>query len=641
MIVATAGHVDHGKTTLIKALTGVDTDRLEEEKRRGMSIDLGFAYADLGGDAPIGFVDVPGHEKFVRNMLAGVAAIDFALLVVAADDGPMPQTAEHLAILDLLGVTQGAVALTKIDRVPPERVAQARAEIVALLAPTALRNARVFPVVASTGEGIDLLRDHLTAAHRAFGVRPTHGNFRMAVDRCFSLAGTGLVVTGAVFSGAARIDDQVVISPHGTPARVRGIHAMNQPADMAGAGLRCALNLAGADLKRIDIARGDWIVAPPAHAPTTRIDVQVSVCASESRPLQHWTPVHLHAGAASVNARIAPLEGRAIAPGASGLAQLVLDAPVGAVRGDRFILRDQSARRTIAGGMVIDPFGPARGRSKPARLVQLAAMAQPAPANALAALLDAEPAGVNLDRFGRAWNLTSDEAQALHQIRSLKTVATGEGMLGIALHHWTALCSRICGVLRNWHAEHPESLGLTEPALAAQLDARMEQAMLRAAIKSLIEQQIIVRDGPNLHMLEHRATLSGTDEAFLAKISAVLKGAGIRPPIVGELARMLDIELPVLISFLERASSSGRLVRVAKNRFFLPATVAELTRIAAMLASESADGTFDAALFRDRSGIGRNLTIEVLEFFDRAGVTRFGGGRRSMTAPGSQWTGSP
>jgi selenocysteine-specific elongation factor len=631
MIVATAGHVDHGKTSLVKALTGIDTDRLEEEKRRGMSIDLGFAYADFGG-SPIGFVDVPGHEKFVRNMLAGVAAIDFALLIVAADDGPMPQTVEHLAILDLLGVSHGAVALTKIDRVPQERVAQARAEIAALLAPTALRNASVFPVVAMTGEGVDSLREHLAAVHRTFRERPTNGNFRMAVDRCFSLPGTGLVVTGAVFSGSARVNDQVMISPHGIAVRLRGIHAMNQPAELAGPGQRCALNLAGMDLKRIDIVRGDWIVAPAAHAPSARIDVQVSVCASESRPLQHWTPLHLHIGAASVNARIAPLEGRAIAPGASGLAQLVLDAAVGAARGDRFILRDQSARRTIAGGMVIDPFGPMRGRSKPDRLVQLAAMAQPVPANALATLLDAEPAGVNLDWFDRAWNLTPDEAQMLRQTWPIRTVLTGEGMLGIALHHWTALCNRVCSVLRIWHAKQPDSLGPTELALAEKLDLKMNPATLRTVIRSLIEQQIIVRDGLNLRMPEHRATLSESDQAFLEKISGALQAAGIRPPIVGDLAKMLDVELPMLMSFLERAGSSGHLVRVAKNRFFLPATVAELTRIAAMLASESADGTFDAALFRDRSGIGRNLTIEVLEFFDRSGVARFAGGRRSMVA---------
>lgn len=633
MIVATAGHVDHGKTSLIRALTGVDTDRLEEEKQRGMSIDLGFAYADFGGETPIGFVDVPGHERFVRNMLAGVAAIDFALLIVAADDGPMPQTAEHVAILDLLGVTQGAVALTKTDRVPEERVAQARAEIAALLAPTALRNAPVFPMATPTGQGVDLLREHLAAVHQRFETRRPNGNFRMAVDRCFTIAGSGLVVTGAVFSGTARIDDQVVVSPQGISARIRGIHALNKPASAAFAGQRCALNIAGADLKRIEIARGDWIVAPPAHAPTARIDVRISVCATEARPLQHWTPVHLHIGAAVVNARIAPLQGRAIAPGAIGLAQLVLDAPVGAVRGDRFILRDQSARRTIAGGIVFDPFGPARGRSRPERLVQLAAMELDAPENALSALLDAEPAGINLDRFSISWNLTPAEAQTLHEVQPIRMVAIGEGMLGIALHHWTALCNRICAVLQEWHAAQPESLGPASSALAVQLGLPIKSAVMHAAIKSLIEEQRIVREGLGLRMPEHRARLSDADQEFLAKISDVLQIAGIRPPIVGELAKMLEVDQPALISFLDRVATLGHLVRVAKNRFFLPATVAELVRIAARLAIESSDGSFDAASFRDRSGIGRNLTIEVLEFLDRSGVTRFAGGKRSLSLP--------
>ncbi len=630
MIVATAGHVDHGKTSLIKALTGVETDRLEEEKRRGMSIDLGFAYADYGGDTPIGFVDVPGHERFVRNMLAGVAAIDFALLVIAADDGPMPQTTEHLAILDLLGVSQGAVALTKIDRVAPERIIQVQGEIAALLAPTGLRTAQLFPVDTVTGKGIGLLRDHLAAVHRATAVRPATGNFRLAVDRCFTLAGTGLVVTGAVLSGTAQIGDRVIVSPHGFSARVRGIHALGQPAAQARAGQRCALNLAGTDLKRIDIARGDWLVAPDAHAPTTRIDVQVRVCASESRPLMYWTPVHLHIGAAEVNARIAPLEGSDIAPGASGLAQLAADVPVAALRGDRFILRDQSAQRTIAGGIVLDPFGPARGKSKPERIAQIAAMAHSTPQKAFAALLDAEPDGVSLGRFVQAWNLAPDEAQLLLRSPAAKLFPSDQGILAVALHHWTTLCDRICGALREWHTEQPGSVGPTQTALAASLGLPRKSITMHAAVKSLSERRVIVRDGLSLRMPEHRAQLSDADRAFLEKISSVLQTAGIRPPIVGELAIMLDIEQSVLVPFLEHVSGLGHLVRVAKNRFFLPATVTELVAIANALARESPDGTFNAASFRDRSGIGRNLTIELLEFFDRAGVTRFGGGRRRL-----------
>lgn len=633
MIVATAGHVDHGKTSLIRALTGIETDRLEEEKRRGMSIDLGFAYADYGGDSPIGFVDVPGHERFVRNMLAGVAAIDFALLVIAADDGPMPQTTEHLAILNLLGVSQGAVALTKIDRVAPERLVQVLGQISTLLEPTALRAAPVFPVATTTGEGVAALRDHLAAAHRETDARPVNGNFRLAVDRCFTLAGTGLVVTGAVFSGTVQVDDQVIISPHGISTRVRGIHALNQPAALARAGQRCALNLAGTELKRVDIARGDWLVAPQAHAPTTRIDVQVTVCATESGPLMYWAPVHLHIGAASVNARIAPLQGRSIAPGASGLAQLAIDVPVGTLRGDRFILRDQSARRTVAGGVVLDPFGSARGKSKPERLAQIAAMAHSTPQEAFAALLDAAPDGVNLDRFVQAWNLAPDEAQLLHRLPTVKLCSSDQGMRGFALHRWSALCDRICGALRGWHAEQPGSLGPTYAALAAKIGLPVTSVAMHAAVRSLTEQRVIVRDGLSLRLPEHRAQLSDADQEFLEKISGALQIAGIRPPIVGELAAMLEIEQSVLVPFLEHVSSLGHLVRVAKNRFFLPATMAELVRIANALASESPDGMFNAALFRDRSGIGRNLTIELLEFFDRAGVTRFGGGRRRIVAP--------
>jgi selenocysteine-specific elongation factor len=634
MIVATAGHVDHGKTTLVKALTGVDTDRLDEEKRRGMSIDLGFAYADFGGDSPIGFVDVPGHERFVRNMLAGVAAIDFALLVIAADDGPMPQTAEHLAILDLLGVSRGAVALTKIDRVPQERVGAAAAEIEALLYPTALRNAPIFPLTATTGEGVPQLKEYLAAARNAFTSRSADGNFRLAVDRCFSLAGTGLVVTGAVFSGAVAAEDRVIVSPQGISARVRGIRSLNRPAATARAGQRCALNLAGTDLKRIEIRRGDWIVAPAAHAVTTRIDVQIKLGASETRPLRHWAPVHLHIGAAAVNARVAPLEGREIAPGEQALAQLVLDAPVVTAHGDRFILRDQSARHTIGGGAVLDPFGPQRARSRPERLAQLVAMAYPAPADALRMLLDMAHDGLDLGQFVRARNLTPEDAESLLNSLQVRKIVAGDGLLGVAQRRWDGLREEICGVLRDWHKEQPESIGLPESVLAARTGLPAKSPVLRAAIRSLLEDRVVARYGMNLHLPEHHAKLSDADQRFLEKLSPVLQASGLRPPIVGELATVLGIEQTELLGFLERLAQSGHLVRIARNRFFLPATVSALAQVANALACESADGTFDAAAYRDRSGIGRNLTIEVLEYLDHVGVTRFAGGKRRIVAPG-------
>ncbi|CAN5269350.1 selenocysteine-specific translation elongation factor [soil metagenome] len=657
MIVATAGHVDHGKTSLVKALTEVDTDRLEEEKRRGMSIDIGFAYADVGAATSLGFVDVPGHERFVRNMLAGVACIDLALLVIAADDGPMPQTREHLAILGLLGVPRCAVVLTKIDRVTPERLAQVEREVAELLRPGPFHAAPVFPLVATSGVGVPALRQHLADAAVAFAARPVAGHFRLAVDRSFALAGAGRIVTGAVLSGSVKVGDQITVSPRGTAARVRGIHAQNQRAEVAVAGQRCALNLAGVDLKDADPVRGDWVVAPEAHAPNDRIDVHLDVLASEARPLAHRAALQLHIGAAAVNARVATLGGPSVAPGDSAMAQLMLERPIATLHGDRFILRDSAAGRTVAGGRVIDPFGPARGRSKPARALHLAAMALREPADALAAVLEAEPEGIDWQRFALARNLTAGEAALLLEPPSpspqppphspieaplpapwpapsgtspgIVVIATGPTPIAMSSTHWQALRERVRTTLARWHADRPDSVGASEAALSEQLGMRRTAPLVRAALASLVDDATAAREGLRYRLADHRAVLSPADSALLARVTAVLQPAGLRPPIVGELAALLDIPQPGLLDFLMRASQLGALVRVAPNRFYLPHTVAELVAQAHALAAESADGRFDAAAYRDRTGIGRNLTVQVLEFLDREGATHFDGARRS------------
>ncbi len=643
MIIATAGHVDHGKTSLVKALTEIDTDRLAEEKRRGMSIDIGFAYADVGAATPLGFVDVPGHERFVRNMLAGVACIDLALLVIAADDGPMPQTHEHLGILTLLGVPRCVVALTKIDRVAPERLVQAEREVVALLQPGPFRGAPVFPLVATHGTGVPALRQHLADAAVAFAARPVAGHFRLAVDRSFALAGAGRIVTGAVLSGRVQVGDQVIVSPRGTAARVRGIHAQNQRANVAVAGQRCALNLAGVDLKDAEPVRGDWVVAPDAHAPTDRLDVQLDVLASEPKALAHRAALQLHIGAASVNARVATLDGPSIAPGASGMAQLNLERPIAALHGDRFILRDSAAGRTVAGGRVIDPFGPARGRSKPARALHLAAMALSAPADALAAMLAAEPDGIALQRFALARNLTASEAAVLREplhsplhapFRSspgIVVMAAGSAPIALSSTHWQALRERVRAAVARWHADRPDSVGASEAALAELLGMRRTVPLLHAALASMVEDGTAAREGLRLRLADHRAVLSQSDSDLLDRVTTLLQPAGLRPPIVGELATLLALPQPELIDFLTRASQLGALVRVAPNRFYLPHTVAELIAQARKLAAESEDGRFDAAAYRDHTGIGRNLTVQVLEFMDREGATSFDGARRMPT----------
>ena len=607
MIVATAGHVDHGKTSLVKALTGVDADRLPEEKRRGMTIDLGFAYLPQASGA-IGFVDVPGHERFVHNMLCGVPGIDLALLVVAADDGPMPQTREHLAILDLLGVARGVVALTKIDRVPPARVAEAAREIDALLAGSALAGSPVFPLSSVSGEGVAALRTQLEKAAKDTAERGAPGNFRMSVDRCFSIAGAGLVVTGTAMSGEIAVGGEVRALLAGASARVRSIHAHNAPAQAGRAGQRLALNLAGIDGKKA-IARGDWIVQGELPPPVRRIDARLRVV--DAKPLVHWTPVHVHLGAAHVPGRVAVLEGEAITPGESALVQLVLEQPVGALRGDRYVIRDQSARRTLGGGAVIDVYPPPRGRAKPGRLAWLRAMELDDDAAALVALLAESPAGLDLARFAANRNLRGGGAVAGVPMKN----AAG---LVFSLQAWSALRGAALGTLAAWHARSPDSAGLAEEKLVGA--PRLPRAVLAALAAELAAEGAVVREGLGVRLAGHRARFSGADSGLWEAALARLEKDALRPPSLAEMAAELKVEPKKLEAVLSQAVRQGLLVRVSKSRFFLSAVLFRFEEVAR--AAAQAGAALTAAGFRDRSGIGRNAAIEVLEYFDRIKFTR-------------------
>ncbi len=440
MIIGTAGHIDHGKTSLVKALTGVDADRLPEEKARGITLDLGYAYTPLPGGDVLGFVDVPGHERLVHNMLSGATGIDYALLVVAADDGPMPQTREHVQILDLLGLERGAVALTKIDVVGRERAEAARLEVRALLADTGLRDAPVFGLSSVTGEGVAELRAHLDEQAQTLPARSTQGHFRLAVDRCFTLKGAGTIVTGTAHSGRVRVGDELLLSPLGIPVRVRSIHAQDRPAEEAWGGQRCALNLAAAGFDKSLVERGNWMLEAPAHAPVQRIDLRLQVLKSEARPLRHWTPVHFHLGAADVTGRIALLEGDTLEPGGTALAQAVLDRPIGALGGDRFVIRDQSATRTLGGGRVLDPFPPQRGRRTAHRFALLRACEAVDAADALTAALASSPLGVDLARFAQTWNLPAKQARELGERMSMRRVEAATLLWG-----FSAQTGKTCG----------------------------------------------------------------------------------------------------------------------------------------------------------------------------------------------------
>jgi selenocysteine-specific elongation factor len=604
MIIATAGHVDHGKTLLVKALTGVDADRLPEEKRRGMTIDLGFAYLPVESGEPIGFIDVPGHERFIHNMLCGVAGIDFVLFIIAADDGPMPQTAEHLAILDLLGVSNGAVALTKVDRVTPSRVDEMRDEIAALLAGTALEGVPVFPVSAVTGHGIAELKIHLIHASRDCPARAESGNFRMAIDRCFTIVGAGLVVTGTAVSGTVAVGGQVRVLPANLAARIRAIHAQNTPSEAGRAGQRCALNLAGAGLKHDLIRRGDWVVAGSVPDPASKIDARLRVLSSEAEPLAHWTPVHVHLGASDVTGRVALLEGSRIAPGSSALVQLVLDQPMGALRGDGFIIRDQSAQRTVGGGRVIDIFPPARGRAKPERLAYLAAMENGDDEAALTALLNAAPNGLEWSRFTANRNLTPQQADRLLARSSLRVVATPAGPLAFSRAQWDKLKAAAHGTRPGGRALPPE--------VAHQVTAE------------LIREGAVVKPAPKL---------DAADTALWQKMAPLLEQHPLRPPAVHELAAAIAHDPKKTEALLVRASRLGLAVRVSSNRFFRPEALKRLGQMAETLAAGSADRLVTVAAFRDCTKIGRTVALEVLEYFDRIKFTRRVGDAHQIIRP--------
>jgi selenocysteine-specific elongation factor len=613
VIIGTAGHVDHGKTTLVRALTGVDTDRLPEEKRRGMTIDLGYAY-----QGALGFVDVPGHERFVHTMLAGAGGIDAALLVVAADDGVMPQTIEHVQILDLLGIATGIVALTRIDRAPgrpEEAIGEVARRVRALLAPTALRDAPVLPVSAVTGEGVEELRAALHAL--AQRIRDSDSHPRLAIDRAFTIAGAGLVVTGTLLTGRIAAGDRLMLSPAGLSVRVRGLHAQNSAAAEAEAGQRVALNITGAAREKIE--RGDWVLHPEAHAPTMQIDARIRLL-PEARPLKADTTVHLHLAAAHQTARLAPLAGP-IDPGGDGFVRLTLERPIGALALDRIVLRDAGANATIGGGVVLDPWPPRRGARTPARLAQLSTLDQPTQA-AFAAQLDA--GWLDFSPFARARNLT-DAGRA---VLLTATGALAAGGFALRTGQLDAMHATLLDTLAKHHREHPNLPGLSADRLRPMLALRPPPALFRALIEAALRRGALVQDGPFLRLPAHAAALSPQDERVWNAARTLIAVQRFSPPRTRDLVPEIGLAEVPLRASLKRLARLGRLVEVAPDHFFLAETVAEMAAIAAALERDA--GTLATGAFRDRLGIGRRVAIRVLEFFDTAGITRRTGDTRRV-----------
>jgi selenocysteine-specific elongation factor len=620
MIVGTAGHIDHGKTALVHALTGVDTDRLKEEKARGISIDLGFAYLPADDGAVLGFVDVPGHEKFVRNMLAGATGIDYVLLVVAADDGVMPQTIEHLAIVDLLGITHGIVALTKIDLVSPARRDEVAHDIRDRLSGTRLAQLEILPVSTLTGKGIAELRSELFAAARRFVARVASGCFRLAVDRCFTLNGVGTVVTGTVLSGAVGVGEAVRISPCGLSARVRSIHAQDRPTKRGNAGERCALNLAGDGITKAAIKRGDVVLDPRLHAPTGRIDAVLRVLAGESKPVGHWMPVRLYHAANEIDARVVLLEDAPIRPGETGRIQLVLTKETAAAAGDRYVLRDTSGSRSIGGGSFLDLRAPSRKRRTPERLAQLDALALADPQRSLAALV--ERCHVDLVAFARDRALTMNEVSSIAERLGVVRVAGPDEVFALSAATWLRLKGDLLAALDTFHAANPDLTGIEAERLRRRLQPKPPARLLSCVLQALVQSRDITFEGGAVRLSGHQLKLNTHDGQLWSKIMPLLSGAErFRPPRGRDIAALVETPESEVRRVLKSVSRQDKVVEIAPDHFFLRETAAEMVEIATDIAAAATDGQFTAAQFRDRMENGRKVAIQILEFFDRHGVT--------------------
>jgi selenocysteine-specific elongation factor len=618
MIIGTAGHIDHGKTTLVRALTGVDTDRLKEEKARGISIELGYAYTPLPGGDVLGFIDVPGHERLVHTMVSGACGIDFALLVIAADDGVMPQTREHLAILELLGVSRGAVALTKTDRVDAGRLREVQLEIATTLGTTPLSSAPVFPLNATAPDdpGIESLRRHLHDTAARFPLRRDQRLFRLAVDRVFTLSGHGTVVTGTVFSGQVRTGDTVAVMPSGTQVRVRSIHAQNRAANIGRAGERCAVNLAGIETSAI--ARGDWLADPRAFVPNPRIDVRLNLLPGDSsRRLKSWSPLHIHIGTSHHVAHVVPLESTELLPGQSGRVQLVFDTPVCTAPGDRFIARDAQAMHTVGGGVVLDPAAPARKRRSAERMGWLEALEKLVAGEGVALLLQGAPYGVKMSDLARLLGMPLEEVSL-----PAETVTIDSGQDRFALHptHWSAVRDRALAALVNFHAQVPEEPGPDIGRLRRIALPALSAALWRALIAALVYEGLIVRSGPWLHLPQHAVALSEADQVLARKLQPLIASGKFDPPWVRDLAAVSHEPEERVREVLRKSVTQGSVYQVVRDLFYDRECVGELAAIVTRLAQQH--GAVDAARYRDELGLGRKRTIQILEFFDRVGYTR-------------------
>jgi selenocysteine-specific elongation factor len=633
IVLGTAGHIDHGKTSLIRALTNIDTDRLKEEKERGITIDLGFAFLDLAGDIQLGIIDVPGHERFVKNMLAGVGGIDLVMLVIAADEGVMPQTREHLAICELLQVREGLVALTKIDMVEPDWLDLVQEDTAEFLSGTFLEGKPIIPVSSKTGAGLSALLDALQAACEHLTPRSTTGPIRLPIDRVFTMHGFGAVVTGTLFSGSLHLEDRVEVLPRASTARVRGLQVHNQTVKEAIAGQRTAVNLQG--VEKAELQRGDVLVSPGRFAATYMLDVSLTLLAEAPRALKHRARVRFHIGTSEIMGRVILLDRDEVQPGEEVFAQLRLEEPAVAAPQDRYVLRSYSPMVTIGGGMILDALPVKHKRRRPQVLAQLATLRDGTAAEALTVhLFNTEYAGLKWSDF--LLHSPLDEATLRSVVVSLQQQGIGvviEDNPPWLLHHeqYARARAQVVQLLEEFHRTYPLRPAMFTEELRSKFP-RMEEKVFAAILHDLSVSGALEVSRDKVKLAHHSVTLSPERQAIVDALEHIFHQAQYQPPSVDEAMAAQRLTHADDRALLQVLVDQQKLVRLKSDLFFHQEILTDIEQ--QLRTYLTTHGEITAGEFRDLLHISRKYAIPLLEHFDNQRLTMRVGDKRVLRKTG-------
>ncbi len=630
LILGTAGHIDHGKTSLVKALTGVDTDRLPEEKARGITIELGFANLMLSGDIQLGIVDVPGHEKFVRTMVSGVGGMDMVMLVIAADEGVMPQTREHLDICRLLGVKQGIVVITKCDLVDPEWLGLVAEEIRDFVDGSFLEKASIVPVSAQIGMGVERLKEELLKMAGLVDQKRSDGAFRLPVDRAFTVAGFGTVVTGTLLSGQIKAGDEVELFPTGICTKIRGVQAHGNKADAGSAGQRLALNLQGVDHNQAK--RGD-VVAPRGLYRTTRVtDIEITCLKSAPRPLKHRSLLRLHSATYEVTAQVILFDRESLEPGKSAFAQLRLSSPVLLLNGDPFVLRSYSPSQTVGGGIILDPSPPRRRRRSTEALALLESMSLGDEADMVERLVASTllsgvsfqdliwRTGLSVKRLDAALSISLSSGKVVQMVRDPRLFLSRES--------FNNLCETLLNRLETHLAHNPIKDGISREELKTRIPARSDQRFFNQCLMHLEGEKRVVADRDQVKLPGRKGEIVDVNATIQQKLEEMLINSGAEPPTVKELCELLVLPENTVIEHLSLLVRQARAVKVKSDLFYSPVPLQLISET--LVKHLRAKGEITPSEFREITGLSRKFMIPVLEYFDSLKITVRAGDKRFL-----------